>query len=377
MCKFDEDAKILQAKEPSKKSKRPSLPPITKPEAIPKSSNELGKYLVVANQSALRLNQNDLKGEKKEQDPIYASARVYTAYNRRHLVDGIKQDCEAEGMVPLVKKCQDIWSSSLYYLFSVHSDFCDLGIQYVMSVIFDKCLKAQAQRTGKPKKSVEFVIKKAEVRIPNQVKSQEEFEKYAGGEYKDLLYAKQLTCPMILSKPIKQLVKNCYSDIRKVLGHSMTFAPMRWNWQQEMPPSEWGQHMRAHMGYIAQTNLTIMKGLISPFKALKLHNVDGSKFDGRRYMNTSLLLRMIGVGPTDASGANVELVISVCPIHSGKFTGSTHIVHTDDRKGSICRDKVLQTDGPRVTVVRSIRLSPITWLTAVCEHLFKLDDVSL
>ena len=64
-----------------------------------------------------------------------------------------------------------------------------------MSVIFDKCLKAQAQRTGKPKKSVEFVIKKAEVQIPNQVKSQEEFEKYAGGEYKDLLYAKQLTCP--------------------------------------------------------------------------------------------------------------------------------------------------------------------------------------
>ena len=157
----------------------------------------------------------------------------------------------------------------------------------------------------------------------------------------------------------------------------MTFAPMGWNWQQEMPPSEWGQHMRAHMGYIAQTNLTIMKGLISPFKALKLHNVDGSKFDGRRYMNTSLLLRMIGVGPKDASGANVELVISVCPIHSGKFTGSTHIVHTDDRKGTLCRDKVRQTDGPRVSVVRSIRLSPITWLTAVCKHSFKLDDVSL
>ena len=94
-------------------------------------------------------------------------------------------------------------------------------------------------------------------------------------------------------------------------------------------------------------------------------------------MNTSLLLRMIGVRPKDASGANVELVISVCPIHSGKFTGSTHIVHTDDRKGTLCRDKVQQIDGPRVSVVRSIRLSPITWLTAVCEHSFKLYDVSL
>ena len=163
LCEFDEDAKILQAKEPSAKSRRPSLPPLTKPEEIPKSTNELGKYLVVANQSALRLNQKDLKGERQEQDPIYVSARVYTAYNRRHLVDGIKQDCEAEGLVPLVKKCQDIWSSSLFYLFSVHSDFCNLGIQYVLSIIFDKCLKAQAQRTGQPKKSVEFVIKKAEI----------------------------------------------------------------------------------------------------------------------------------------------------------------------------------------------------------------------
>ena len=62
------------------------------------------------------------------------------------------------------------------------------------------------------------------------VKNQDEFKRYASGDYKDLLYAKQLTCPMKLSKPIKQLIKNCYSEIRKVLGYSLTFAPMGWNW---------------------------------------------------------------------------------------------------------------------------------------------------
>ena len=36
-----------------------------------------------------------------------------------------------------------------------------------------------------------------------------------------------------------------------------------------------------------------------------------------------------------------------------------------------------EVDGLRVTVVRSIRLSPITWLTAVCEHLFKINNMSL
>ena len=121
---------------------------------------------------------------------------------------------------------------------------------------------------------------------------------------------------MKLSKPIKQLIKNCYSEIRKTLGYSLTFAPLGWNWQQEMPPSEWGQHMRAHMGYQAQTSLTIMKGLIAPFKPLKLHTIDGNKFEAGRHMNPSLLLRMIGVGPRDASGAKVELIISVCPIHA-------------------------------------------------------------
>ena len=103
MCEFDEDAKILQAKEPSKKSKNPSLPPLTKPEEAPKRTNELGKYLVVANQNALRLNQKDLNGVIKEQDPIYLSPRVYTSLNQKHLVDGIKQDCKAEKMVSLVK----------------------------------------------------------------------------------------------------------------------------------------------------------------------------------------------------------------------------------------------------------------------------------
>ena len=71
------------------------------------------------------------------------------------------------------------------------------------------------------------------------------------------------------------------------------------------------------MGYISNTNLTTITGLIAPFKALKLRTQDGKKFDGERHMNPSLLLRMIGVGPRDASGANVELVISVCPILSG------------------------------------------------------------
>ena len=140
--------------------------------------------------------------------------------------------------------------------------------------------KAMVHRSKKPKKTVDFVIKKAEVRIPYAVKKQKEYKHYASEDYKDLLYAKQLTCPMRFAKPIKQLIKNCYSDIRKVLGHSLTFAPLGWNWQQEIPPSEWGQHMRAHMGYQAQTSLTIMKGLIAPFKALKLHNLDGSKFEG-------------------------------------------------------------------------------------------------
>ena len=97
-------------------------------------------------------------------------------------------------MVSLVKKCQDIYSSSLFLLFNIHFDLCNLGVQYVLAGIFDKCLKAQAQRTNQPKQSVEFVIKKAEVQIPNQVKSQDDFKRYASGDYKDLLYAKQLTC---------------------------------------------------------------------------------------------------------------------------------------------------------------------------------------
>ena len=89
----------------NKKPKNPSLPPLTKPEEAPKRTDKLGKYLVVANQNALCLNQKVLNGVTKEQYPIYISARVYTSYNQKHFVDGIKQGCEAEKMVYLVKKC--------------------------------------------------------------------------------------------------------------------------------------------------------------------------------------------------------------------------------------------------------------------------------
>ena len=118
MCEFDEDAKILRASEPNAKSKRSHLPPITKPEEVPKRTDKLGKYLVVSNQKALQLNQKDLKGEIKEQDSIFVLAHVFTSLTRKHFVDGIKQVCEAKKIVLLVKKCQDVYSTTLYYLFS-------------------------------------------------------------------------------------------------------------------------------------------------------------------------------------------------------------------------------------------------------------------
>ena len=46
MCEFDEDAKILSAKEPNAKSKHPPLPPITKPEEVPKRTDKLGNILL-------------------------------------------------------------------------------------------------------------------------------------------------------------------------------------------------------------------------------------------------------------------------------------------------------------------------------------------
>ena len=65
--------------------------------------------------------------------------------------------------------------------FSVNYDLCDLGVQYVLAGIFDKCLKAMAHRSNKPKKTVDFVIKKAEVLIPYVIKKQNEFQHYANG----------------------------------------------------------------------------------------------------------------------------------------------------------------------------------------------------
>ena len=106
---------------------------------------------------------------------------ILTSFNQKHLVEGIKQACDAKKMVPLVKKCQSVYSMTLYYLFSVNYDLCDLGVQYVLAGIFDKCLKAMAHRSNKPKKTVDFVIKKAEVLIPYVIKKQNEFQHYANG----------------------------------------------------------------------------------------------------------------------------------------------------------------------------------------------------
>ena len=78
-------------------------------------------------------------------------------------MDSIKQECEAKRMVPLVKKCQNVYSMTLFYLFNVNYDLCDLGVQYVLAGIFNRCLKAMAHCSSQPKRTVDFVIKKTEV----------------------------------------------------------------------------------------------------------------------------------------------------------------------------------------------------------------------
>ena len=94
-------------------------------------------------------------------------------------------------------------------------------------------------------------------------------------------------------------------------------------------------------------------------------------------MTTANILRMIGVGDYDASNSQANLAISICPILSGENKGSTHMVYTNDEKGIINRGKRRETNGPRVEVVRCMRKSVITWVSAYLEevHHIKPEDI--
>ena len=85
-------------------------------------------------------------------------------------------------------------------------------------------------------------------------------------------------------------------------------------------------------------------------------------------MTTATILRMIGIGDFDASNSQANLAISIYPILSGENKGSTHMVYTNDEKGIINRGKRRETNGPRVEVVRSMKRSVITWISAYLEE---------
>ena len=94
-------------------------------------------------------------------------------------------------------------------------------------------------------------------------------------------------------------------------------------------------------------------------------------------MTTANILRMIGVGDYDASNSQANLAISICPILSGENAGSTHMVYTNDEEGMINNGKRRERNEPCVEVVRSMKRSVITWISAYLEevHHIKQEDI--
>ena len=94
-------------------------------------------------------------------------------------------------------------------------------------------------------------------------------------------------------------------------------------------------------------------------------------------MTTANILRMIGVGESDASNSQANLAISICPILSGENKGSTHMVYTNDEIGIINRGKRRVVNGPRVEVVRCMKKSVITWVSAYLEEVHKIKPADI
>ena len=271
-------------------------------------------------------------------------------------------------MEVLVTGCQHVVTKKAYAIASLYHSLCNDRLTSLITQVFDECLEAEAHHLKTEKRSIEIVIRSQEYKIPKVIQEDPKFAKYMRGGQKKLLYMKHITCAIEQQKLLDDLIKACYPTLRRVLGYNtISFIPI--GKSPHMPSiKELKAHISDHMGYIFATKILVLNGLDDPYKPLKLRTTENRAFEGGRQMTTATFLRMIGIGDFDASNAQANLAISICPILSGKNAGSTHLVYTNDEKGAINRGKRCLTDGPRVEVVQSIKKSAITRISVYLEQ---------
>ena len=63
--------------------------------------------------------------------------------------------------------------------------------------------------------------------MPKPIQDDPLFAKYMKGSWKKLLYAKHITCPIEDQKLLDDLIRMCYPTLRRVLGYTIGFVPIR------------------------------------------------------------------------------------------------------------------------------------------------------
>ena len=104
----------------------------------------------------------------------------------------------------------------------------------------------------------------------------------------------------------------------------------------------------------ALTSITILSGLLLPYKPLKLKCNDGNKLSDRRNETTAQLLRDIPT-PDSAYTGFSGLILAVVPIVDGLNSGSIQVVTPNDGKGISHKQVIRTVDGKRFTIMKLMK----------------------
>ena len=130
-------------------------PPIDNVDDVLFEDFNVGQYLYMNNSWSLSERDDyDKDGNPQEQPPIFAVVQITSIQEQATIIPAIKSSCDAVHIKIYVKHIQALNTSVEYVIFSLNSDLCNKGIEYIITRIFDQYLLAEAKRRGTKQREI-------------------------------------------------------------------------------------------------------------------------------------------------------------------------------------------------------------------------------
>ena len=165
--------------------------------------------------------------------------------------------------------------------------------------------------------------------------------------------------------------------LKLTLGQQTTFSGIQTNGPKGLDQlHEFMTLLQFHMENEALTTVSILPGLLLPYKPLKLRCNNGNHLSDRRNETTAQLCWEIPV-PDHVLTNYSRLILAVVPILDGHDSGNTQFVTSNNGRRIVHRGVIRTKDGQRSAIIKSMKQNPGLWWWSYLAVELNLIKISL